>query len=111
MTIIKGDLWDLSFPSFGYFESCIKISEIERMLIVDSGIELDDWNVVTLVGDLSNNYQVLSHDFDVNHWINGHSTDSEHRRFDLNFAVKIAPYLLMLTHMRSCMELKPHGTS
>ena len=102
----KGDLWDFLFSSFGFSESCIKISEIERMSIVDSGIESDDWNVetiVTLVGDLSNNYQVLTHDFDVNRWISGHNTD---RRFDLNFAGKIAPYLLMLTH-NACM----HGTT
>ena len=54
----------MSFPPF---ESCIKISEIERMSIVDGCIEVDDWNVettITLVGDLSNNYQVLSDDFD-----------------------------------------------
>ena len=47
----KGDLWDLSFLSFGFSESCIKISE---MSIVDSDIELDDWNVETIgtvVGD------------------------------------------------------------
>ena len=73
----KGDLWDLSFPLFGFSESCIKISEIERISIVDSGIELHDWNVETIgtvVGDLSNNYQVVSNNFDVNRWINGHSS-------------------------------------
>ena len=105
----KGDLWELLFSGFGFSENCIKISEIERISIVDSGIESDDWNIetiVTLVDDSSNNYQVLTHDFDVNHWINGHSTDSEHRRFDLNLAGKIAPYLLMLIH-NTCM----HGTT
>ena len=53
----KGDLWDLLFSSFSFSESCIKISEIERIAIVDSGIESDDWNIetiVTLVDDSSN---------------------------------------------------------
>ena len=105
----KGDLWELLFSSFGFSENCIKISEIERISIVDSGIESDDWNIetiVTLVDDSSNNYQVLTHDFDVNRWINGHNTDSEHRRFDLNFAGIVAPYLLVLTH-----NAYMHGTT
>ena len=87
----KGDLWDWLFSSFGFSENCIKISEIERISIVDSGIESDDWNIetiVTLVDDSSNNYQILTHDVDVYHWINGRNTDSEHRHFDLNFAGK-----------------------
>jgi hypothetical protein len=84
----KGDLWDFLFSSFGFSESCIKISEIERVSIVQSGTESDNWNIetiVTLVGDLSNNYQVLTHDFVVNRWIDGNST---HGHFDLYFAGK-----------------------
>ncbi len=56
------------------------------MSIVGNGF--DDWNIkaiVTLVRDLANNSQLLTHDFDVNHWISGDSADG---RFDLNFAGK-----------------------
>jgi hypothetical protein len=83
----KGDLWYFLFSSFGFSESCIyNVSEIERVSIVGNGF--DDWNIktiVTLVRDLANNSQLLTHDFDVNHWISGDGADG---RFDLNFAGK-----------------------
>jgi hypothetical protein len=82
----KGDFWRLFISAFGFSESCISISGIERVSIIGSG--LDDWNIktiVTLVRDLVNNYQILTHDFDVHHWISGDDADG---RFDLNFAGK-----------------------
>jgi hypothetical protein len=79
----KGDDWRLFFSSFGFSESCISISEIERVSVIGNGF--DDWNIktiVTLVRDFEYNYQLLTHDFDVNHWISGDGADG---RFDLNF--------------------------
>jgi hypothetical protein len=57
--------------------------------IIGSGV--DDWNIksiVTLVRDFVNSFQVLTFDFDVNHWIRGDGADG---RFDidLNFTGKI----------------------
>ena len=63
-----------------YSYGCITISSIQRVSIV--GIGTDNWNtesIVTLVED-SNNMQILTRDFSVNHWVN----DGE--RFDLTFA-------------------------
>jgi hypothetical protein len=91
----KGDMWDFVFSSFGFHESCMKILEIERVSIFQSG---------TLVGDLSNNYQVLTHDFNVNHWIDGNSADSEHRRFDLNFAGTITSYIPSKACRHACLH-------
>ncbi len=82
----KGDIWRFFISAFGFSESCIYISGTERVSIIGSG--LDDWNIktiVTLVRDFANNYQLLTHDFDVNHWISGDGADG---RFDLNFAGK-----------------------
>ena len=81
----KGDLWSFSFQSsFGL--SCIRISDIDRVSIVENGN--NGWNIetiVTLVSDSSSHLQVLTRDFDVNRWIDG-DEDASHRRFDLSFA-------------------------
>ena len=81
----KGDLWSFSFSSsFGL--SCIRISDIDRVSIVESAN--DGWNIetiVTLVSDSSSRLQVLTRDFDVYRWIDGDGPAS-HRRFDLSFA-------------------------
>ena len=80
----KGDLWTFSFSSFGF--SCIRISDIDRVSIVESAN--DGWNIetiVTLVSDSSSRLQVLTRDFDVYRWIDGDGAVS-HRRFDLSFA-------------------------
>ena len=81
----EGDLWYFLFSKLDFSEMCISLSDIERVSIVwSTGHE--DWNIetiVTLVGDFSNNYQLLTHDFDVNRWIIG---DSANGRFVLNFA-------------------------
>ena len=80
----KGDLWDIDLSSFGFSDDCIKIPEIQRVSIIASGN--DGWNIatiVTLVSD-SSNYQVLTEDFGVNHWIDGDGQASRH--FDLSFA-------------------------
>ena len=66
----KGDLWELSLTSYG----CITISSIQSG-IDNRNIE----SIVALVED-SNNMQILTRDFSVNHWVN----DGE--RFDLTFA-------------------------
>ncbi len=82
----KGDMWRLSISSFGFSESCISVSEIERVSIIGSG--LDDWNIKTiviLVRDSANDFQLLTHDFDVNRWISGDGADG---RFDLKLAGK-----------------------
>ena len=82
----EGDLWYFLFSNLGFSERCISILDIERVSIIWSGHDDDaDWNIetiVTLVGDLSNNYQLLTHDFDVNRWIIG---DSANGHFVLNF--------------------------
>ena len=81
----KGDLWDFFLSNFSFSESCISLSDIQRVSIFLSGYD-DDWNVetiVTIVGDSSNNnYQLLTHDFDVNCWI---IDDSANGHFVLNF--------------------------
>ena len=81
----KGDLWSFSFSSsFGL--SCIRISDIDRVSIVESGN--DGWNIetiVTLVSDSSSRLQVLTQDFNVYRWIDGDGAAS-YRRFDLSFA-------------------------
>ena len=80
----KGDLWSFSFSSFGF--SCVRISDIDRVSIVESAN--DGWNIetiVTLVSDSSSRLQVLTRDFDVYRWIDGDGAAS-HRRFDLSFA-------------------------
>ena len=81
----KGDLWSFNFQSsFGL--SCIRISDIDRVSIVESGN--DGWNIetiVTLVSDSSSRLQVLTQDFNVYRWIDGDGAAS-YRRFDLSFA-------------------------
>ena len=68
----KGDLWTISFSSFGFSDSCIRIPEIQRVSIVlPTGN--DDWNVETVVTLVSgsSNLQVITRDLGVNRWING----------------------------------------
>ena len=85
-------MWDIHFSSFGFCDSCIKIPEIERVSIVESGN--DGWNIATVVTLVSNSshYQVLTQDFDVNRWVDGDDLEA-HRRFDLNFAGKSILYV------------------
>ena len=81
----KGDLWEFGLTSYG----CITISSIQRVSVV--GVGIDNWNIasiVTLVKDSSNQVQVLTRDFNVNHWVK----DGE--RFDLTFAGIEIPVLI-----------------
>ena len=83
----KGDLWELSLSS-----GCIKLSEVQRVSIVENGN--DGWNIgsiVTLVSD-STNIQVLTEDFDVNCWIDGDSAAS-HKQLDLTLPGKFKSYI------------------
>ena len=94
----KGDLWDISFSTFGFSDSCITITEIQRVSIVESGN--DGWNIetiLTLVSD-SRNLQVLTQDFGANHWIDGDHPSLAYRRFDLRFAGNYC-------YMYACMQL------
>lgn len=82
----KGDLWELNFADFHFTYSCIRITEIRRVSILEGGN--DGWNIdsiVTLVKDSSGGIQVLTQDLDVNRWIDGNSHHS-YRRFELTFA-------------------------
>ena len=82
----KGDLWNMQFSSFHFSDSCIRISEIQRVSLVESSN--DGWNIqtiITLVSAGSNRLQVLTQDFNVNRWIDG-DRDLSYRRFDLSFA-------------------------
>ena len=82
----KGDLWEYSLSSFGFPDSCIRISEIQSVSIIERSD--DGWNiasVVTLVRDSHNNVGVLTEDFNVNRWIDGNDHHT-HRRFELHLA-------------------------
>ena len=81
----KGDLWKYNIASFHFPFSCVTISNIKKVSIIESGN--DGWNIdsiVTLVG-ADGRFKVLTQDLDVYRWIdgNGHHT---HRRFTLTFA-------------------------
>ena len=92
----KGDLWDLFFSSFGFSERCISTSDIERVSIVGNEHD-DDWSIetiVTLVGDSSDNYQLLTHDFDVNRWL----IDDSNGYFVLNFHGNISIIIIIAIH-------------
>lgn len=82
----KGDLWKIHFPEFHFTDTCIRISEIRQVSIIESSN--DGWNIdsiVTLVRDSSNGVQVLTQNLDAYRWIDG---DSHHtrRRFGLTMA-------------------------
>ena len=81
----KGDLWSMRFSSFHFSDSCIRIPEIQRVSLVESGN--DGWNIQTIVTLVSgsNRLQVLTQDFSVNRWIDG-DRGASYRRFDLSFA-------------------------
>ena len=81
----KGDLWSMRFSSFHFSDSCIRIPEIQRVSLVESGN--DGWNIQTIVTLVSgsNRLQVLTQDFIVNRWIDGDGAAS-YRHFDLSFA-------------------------
>ena len=81
----KGDLWKFNIDSFYFPFSCLTISKIQTVSIIESSD--DGWNIdsiVTLVG-VNGSFKVLTQDLDVNRWIDGdgHYT---HRRFALTFA-------------------------
>lgn len=79
----KGDLWKIAF----YFTvECIRLSEIQRVSIIESGN--DNWNIdsiITLVRDSANRSVVLTQDINVNCWIDSNGADS-FRHFELTFA-------------------------
>ena len=95
----KGDLWSISFSDFGFSESCITISEIQRVSVVENAN--DGWNIETIVTLVSgsNNLQLLTRDFNVFRWIDGDGAAS-HRRFDLSFAGNKLHYIYACTHSR-----------
>ena len=81
----KGDLWKYNITSFHFPFSCLTISKIQRVYIIESSN--DGWNIdsiVTLVR-AGRSFQVLTQDLDVNRWIDG---DGHHtsRRFELTLA-------------------------
>ena len=81
----KGDLWKYNIDSFNFPISCLTISKIQKVSIIENGN--DGWNIdsiVTLVGS-SGRFQVLTENIDVNRWIDGNDHHT-HRRFGLTFA-------------------------
>ena len=81
----KGDLWKYNIASFNFPSSCLTISSIQKVSIIESSN--DGWNIdsiVTLVG-AGGCFQVLTQDLDVNRWIDGDRHDT-HRSFKLTFA-------------------------
>ena len=81
----KGDLWKYDIASFNFPSSCVTISDIERVSIIESSN--DAWNIasiVTLVG-ADGSFKVLTKDLNVNRWIDGNSEDA-YRSFGLTFA-------------------------
>ena len=81
----KGDLWKYNIASFCFPFSCLTISDIKEVSIIERSN--DGWNIasfVTLV-EAGGSFQVLTQNIGVNHWIdgNGHHT---RRRFKLAFA-------------------------
>ena len=81
----KGDLWSMQFSSFHFSDNCIRIPEIQRVSLVESGN--DGWNIQTIVTLVSgsNRLQILTQDFSVNRWIDG-DRGASYRHFDLSFA-------------------------
>ena len=81
----KGDLWKYNIASFHFPFSCLTISNIQRVSIIENSN--DGWNIdsiVTLVG-ARGRFQVLTQNLDVNRWIDGNDHHT-HRRFTLTFA-------------------------
>ena len=82
----KGDLWKYNIASFNFPSSCVTISDIQRVSIIENSN--DGWNIasiVTLVG-ADGCFQVLTKDLDVNRWIDGNNEDTSRRSFELTFA-------------------------
>ena len=81
----KGDLWTFSIASFGIPDSCITISDIRGVSIIESSD--DGWNIESIVTivESSGRYQLLTRDFGANHWVDGDGPNSR-RRFDLTLA-------------------------
>lgn len=74
------------FPTFGFTDDCITIEEIQGVAIISKSN--DGWNIdsiVTLVSDSSGGVQVLTHDLDLDRWIDGNGPSSQ-QRFNLTFA-------------------------
>ena len=93
-----GDLWKISFSSFGF--SCVKIGQIANVAIMESSD--DGWNIesiATFVKDTAGGFEVLTQDFDIYRWVDGDG-DSSHRHFDLTRAW--TSYLLVYT---SCITV------
>ena len=81
----KGDLWKYNIASFHFPFSCLTISKIQRVSIIE--YSFDGWNIdsiVTLVG-AGGRFQVLTQDLDVNRWVDGDGGPTS-RRFELTFA-------------------------
>ena len=81
----KGDLWKYNIASFNFPNSCLTISNIQQVSIIERSN--DGWNIdsiVTLVG-AGGRFQVLTQDLDVNRWIDGDGHHT-HRRFELTFS-------------------------
>ena len=81
----KGDLWKYNITSFNFPFSCLNISKIQKVYIIESSN--DGWNIdsiVTLVG-AGGSFQVLTQDLDVNRWVDGDGHITR-RRFELTFA-------------------------
>ena len=81
----KGDLWKYDIATFDFPSSCVTISDIQRVSIIESSN--DAWNIasiVTLVG-ADGSFQVLTKDLGVNRWIDGNSEVTQ-RSFELTFA-------------------------
>ena len=81
----KGDLWKYNIARFNFPSSCITISNIQKVSIIESST--DAWNIasiVTLVG-ADGSFQVLTKDLDVNRWIDGNG-EVTRRSFELTSA-------------------------
>ena len=82
----KGDLWKLNISDFLFTGSCITLSDIKRVSIIERSN--DGWHIesiATFVLDTKTNTQILTQDLDVNKWIDGDSLASK-RRLELTKA-------------------------
>ena len=82
----KGDLWKLDISDFHFTESCITLSDIKRVSIIErsnGGWHIE--SIATFVLDTINNAQILTQDLDVNKWIDGDNLASW-RRLELTKA-------------------------
>lgn len=84
----KGDLWKISVPSFGFSDSCIRKSEIERIALEEDNN--DGWHIdsiVTFVGTANGQFELATMDMNSFRWVDGNAGTAA-RRFVLTLLMK-----------------------